>query len=1036
MKGKYVMKKLLLIAILMLTIVFAAVACKDNTSKPADTTVEDGTTAEPTTTVAPETTAEPETTITETTAEETTAEETTAPETTVEETTVEETTAPETTAEETTAEETEPETEAETVAVPDDATNVALGGRVTTPNYWSIYGNNFYPWYLNDGVVNSTTSWYCNQGTPAGELYATIDLGNVYTLYQIKLANPCWNAFPDAYELQVSLDGSTWTTVASATGMTAKAEESGVVVHGLTAAVEAKYVRLQILAHAPSDNPVSGIGEFEVYGIYAREPGVKVPEGATNVALGATVTAPTAEINTGTWAAENLVDGSWDTLNDTNSKLGWTSPVLEMPPDDLRVLLELEEMCTLYRITLYPMQWDQGTGFPKGYELWVSEDGEDWTMVASASGVDASAASDTAVKPIVHYLDEAVRAKYFALKITEHSSRRWDGVPHSAIGEIELTGVSDKKDMITTDKYSYGAGEAINVTAYGFGTDMVALFLKADFEAGNFNNYIYRYSVGFDGGKTVNILDAEANPSMFAYHAVPAGEYVVAIVNVGGTVIDSKKIIVDGSIDVEEPETDVEVNEGFVDVPAGATNVALQGTVTATNYWSISGNNFYPWYLNDGVVNNTTSWYCNQGTPAGELYATIDLGGVYTLYQIKLANPCWGAFPDAYELQVSLDGGTWTTVALASNMSEEGSENGAVHGLTAAVNAKYVRLQILAHAPSDNPVSGIGEFEVYGIYLGDPEVETEPEEDPYMGVNLAPFGQVTVPNHWDAGYGNVFYPWYLNDGNWPVATEPNSWYCLPNTPAGDDLYVTLELGGVSMIDRIVLGRPSWGNFPDAYKLQVSMDGNRWTTVATASNMATEGEENGVIHNLTMPVRAKYVRVQILAHKSGQTNSGLGELEVWGVCEESLNYAIQGQVTASNYWFAFNSTHFYPSYLNDGVVNGTTSWYCNEGTPAGELYVAIDLGGVYALDKIVLKNACWNFFPHTYELQVSLDGEVWTPVASATGMTSEAEQNGEVVHGLTTAVKAKYVRLQILAHSTEQNLSGLGEFEVWGKPVAN
>ena len=79
------MKKLLLIALLMLTIVFAAVACKDNTAKPVETTVEDGTTAEPTTTVALETTIEPETTIAETTITETTV-----PETTVEETTAEE----------------------------------------------------------------------------------------------------------------------------------------------------------------------------------------------------------------------------------------------------------------------------------------------------------------------------------------------------------------------------------------------------------------------------------------------------------------------------------------------------------------------------------------------------------------------------------------------------------------------------------------------------------------------------------------------------------------------------------------------------------------------------------------------------------------------------------------------------------------------------------------------------------------------------------------------------------------------------------
>ena len=97
---------------------------------------------------------------------------------------------------------------------------------------------------------------------------------------------------------------------------------------------------------------------------------------------------------------------------------------------------------------------------------------------------------------------------------------------------------------------------------------------------------------------------------------------------------------------------------------------------------------------------------------------------------------------------------------------------------------------------------------------------------------------------------------------------------------------------------------------------------------------------------------------------------------------------------------------------------------------------IDLGSVYALDKIVLKNPCWNQFPNDYELQVSMDGNDWTPVASATGMGAEAEANGEVVHSLTGVVKAKYVRLQVLGYASGQTVCGLGEFEVWGKPVAN
>ena len=175
-----------------------------------------------------------------------------------------------------------PNAGAETVAVPDDATNVALNGSVTATNYWCIHGNNFYPWLLNDGnwpEGTESNSWYCIPGTAAGELYATIDLNGVYTLYQIVLGRPCWGAFPEAYRLQVSLDGETWTTVVFATGMTDEGSANG-VVHGLTAAVDARYVRVQILAHAPSDDPTSGIGEFEVYGVYLRDPGVVIPEDA------------------------------------------------------------------------------------------------------------------------------------------------------------------------------------------------------------------------------------------------------------------------------------------------------------------------------------------------------------------------------------------------------------------------------------------------------------------------------------------------------------------------------------------------------------------------------------------------------------------------------------------------------------------------------------------------------------------------------------------------------------------------------------
>ena len=137
LKGYETMKKLLLIAALMLALVVTAVACSEAPSDSAETTVA------PETTLAPETTAEPETN----------APETNTPETTVEsETTVEpETTAaPETNASETSAPETNPP---ETNAPDGEPTEPVYGNPATM----SVCADNIRTW------VGDTMTDLCTQ---------------------------------------------------------------------------------------------------------------------------------------------------------------------------------------------------------------------------------------------------------------------------------------------------------------------------------------------------------------------------------------------------------------------------------------------------------------------------------------------------------------------------------------------------------------------------------------------------------------------------------------------------------------------------------------------------------------------------------------------------------------------------------------------------------------------------------------------------------------------------------------------------------
>jgi hypothetical protein len=61
------------------------------------------------------------------------------------------------------------------------------------------------------------------------------------------------------FDLQVSLDGTTWTTVAAVRGNTAD-----VSTHQL-AAVTARYVRLNVLVPTQDTDQAARVYEFEVY---------------------------------------------------------------------------------------------------------------------------------------------------------------------------------------------------------------------------------------------------------------------------------------------------------------------------------------------------------------------------------------------------------------------------------------------------------------------------------------------------------------------------------------------------------------------------------------------------------------------------------------------------------------------------------------------------------------------------------------------------------------------------------------------------
>ena len=1140
------MKKLLLIALLMLTIVFAAVACKDNTSKPADTTVEDGTTAEPTTTVAPETTAEPETTITETTAPETTAPETTVEETTVEETTAEETTAEETTAEETTAEETTAEettveeTEPETVVVPENATNVALGAGVNASE--AFIGGPWHPDALTDGIwtgveADGPFGWINNVAGPtADEITIILTLQDVYVLYEASLypakgtgaATP-GSDFPKAYELMVSEDGENWITVATDANVDATAASDAELqpkVYNFGKAVKAKYFAIKITEHSGQTHnsgpngilPKTILGEIALMGldaalfdVFESDPMAVKPADAIyhvydilttgdsiadyfahdyivangfGIGLGvgayyhqdAPFGSPvwyviqnsaaalskkmsrayvyTVDImiqdgggalnNSGFFVrgSEALYTGSWAGQTGDNEGFGGSGIYFNVKqdanfaPTHLVITLKSDVQGEGNAMTFtetnieIPVTSDRISVADDGDTLYVIADGtllctiDIVGTVAYADrgieeGVIASKAVVTFVNGTTQTIENVACAADFGTlgigaRTVDSKQFTWTYVSVDLLENYDIP----KFDKVTTDKKTYNAGEAINVTAMGFGTDVVALFLKADFEALDFAKAIYAYQIGFDSGKTVNILDTNANPAMFAYHTVPAGEYVVALVNAAGTVIDSKVITVVGSIDVENPGEDA----GVVVVPDGAKDAADVNQ-------------------NDKLT--------------GDIATGLNLGGVWTIYKFVLT------VDGEYELQVSVDGSAWTTVTLI----EDGK-------LTAPVLAQYIRFE-----------GNVTAVEIKATFLGEPETDPVPDENaPEIEDDFVEVPEnatnVALDAYVFATEGFVVGPWHsdnLVDGLWS-GTEKNGWISDVNSgvPSGD-VTITLTLKEMSILYQVLLypgkgsclaGEKSGSDFPKAYEVMVSEDGIRWTTVAVATDVDatadSDDELKPVVHHFKKAIMAKYVAIKITEHCDVLFPSGfgpmpysvLGEIKVTGTVVETeapapveipdnvTNVALGATVNATTSWTA-NPNFWDNSYLTDG------SWLAIEGDneklgwrsssqvalPLSDFTIILELDEVSTIYQAVLcperfQSGMW--FPKGYDMLVSMDGETWTVVESVTGVTVAPNSETDIpalTYTFDEAVTAKYFCLRITQHSGNTFNGGYGDIEV-------
>ncbi|MFI6327565.1 discoidin domain-containing protein [Micromonospora chersina] len=385
-----------------------------------------------------------------------------------------------------------------------------------------------------------------------------------------------------------------------------------------------------------------------------------------------------------------------------------------------------------------------------------------------------------------------------------------------------------------------------------------------------------------------------------------------------------------------------------------------------------------------------TRWSSAAADPQ---WLRVDLGATATVSQVVLQ---WeAAYATAYQVQVSADGATWSTVYGTT------SGDGGVDTLTVAGSGRYVRV----HTTARGTAYGVSlwEFRVYGTTAAGGCDTTG---------NAALNRPATASSTENAGTPASA----AVDGN--AATRWSS-------AASDPQWIRVDLGASRTICRVDL---TWETaYATAYQVQVSADGAAWTTVY-GTTTATGGNQQ-----LTVTGSGRYVRVL------GTTRATVWGYSLWEFAVRTSGGPPPSSPPPSSpppggdVLLSYNKPAVASSHQDDGAcwqclparafdldpasrwaTSATTGW-----VDPGWIYV--DLGATATIHRVVLQ---WDpAYATAYQIQTSTDAVTWTTVYSTTtsaGFTQTLDVTGT----------GRYVRMYGTARSSGYGYS-LWEFQVYG-----
>jgi hypothetical protein len=214
----------------------------------------------------------------------------------------------------------------------------------------------------------------------------------------------------------------------------------------------------------------------------------------------------------------------------------------------------------------------------------------------------------------------------------------------------------------------------------------------------------------------------------------------------------------------------------------------------------------------------------------------VDLGATATISRVVLN---WeAAYGKAYQIQVSDDATSWTTIYAVTNGA------GGVNDLAVSGSGRYVRM----YGTARGTVYGysLWEFQVYGTQVS-------------IDATQLSQGKTATASSVEAAYVAA------NAVDGKAATRWSSAF-------SDAQWISVDLGATASISRVVL---NWeAAYGKAYQVQVSDDAASWTTIHTVTN------GTGGVNDLTVSGSGRYVRMYGTA-RGTRYGYSLWEFQVYG-----------------------------------------------------------------------------------------------------------------------------------------------------------